>query len=212
MIRAALAIPLVVLVAAAPAAAKTFHIGSDLKAKAAVVQSAPVDSAYWNAKLASGRRVRVPRKGMVGRVRFRGRVNRSAATADRPNVVMHVQVLRPVGGGRVKAIVTSPDLKLPFGGSVDRVSSYHLETKSYPTCVHKGDYLALSTSGGFGPGYPNGAEFQMFGSVPGSVFNAFTGAGMDMDGDVFSGTPKPDQELLLQTDIITGKRAHQRCG
>lgn len=211
MTRVALSV-LALLVLAAPAQAKTLHIGSNLKAGATLVESAPVDSAYWNAKLAGGRKVRVPRKGMVGRVRFKGRVKRSTATGERPNVVMHVQVLRPVGGGRVKAIVTSPDLRLPFGGRAGRVSSYHLETRSYPTCVHKGDYLALSTSGGFGPGYPEGAEFQMFGRVPGSVFNAFTGAGMDMDGDVFAGTPKADRELLLQTDIITGKPAHQRCG
>jgi hypothetical protein len=199
-------------VAAGPAHAGQISIGSSLTAPATIFQSAPVDSVYWGTKLADGSRVRSPVRGEVKTVRLKGRINRSQTTAGRPDVVMHFQVLRRVRhSGKVKAIVTSTNMRLPFGGRANRTTTYDLTKMSYPLCVRKGDYVALSTSGGFGDGYPDGAQFQMFGAVPGSAFAGFTGAGKDMDGDVFKGRAHPDQELLLQADIAIGNSARAFC-
>ena len=199
------------LVAAAPAVAGSVTFGSDLSTAAKRFESSPVDSAYWNTRLSSGRRVRSPAKGEVSIVRLKGRINRPSPSAERPNVVLHIQVLRPVKGGRVKVMVTSGDLKLPFGGARDRISTYRLQSMPARMCIRRGDYVALSTSGGFGNAYPDGAQFQMFGAVPGSAYAAFTGAGQDMDGDVFRGAERADRELLMQTKIATGGDARPSC-
>lgn len=78
-------------------------------------------------------------------------------------------------------------------------------------CVRRGDSVALSTSGGFGTGYPDGAPFRMFAAVPGSAFAGFTGAGRNMDGDVFAGRERADRELLLRATIATGRDARPSC-
>jgi hypothetical protein len=200
-----------VLAAAAPAHAGKVTIGSNLAAGARHFESAPVDSVYWNTRLASHRKVRSPKRGEVSIVRLKGRVKRPSAGAPPPNVVLHVQVLRPMRDGRVKVIVTSGDLRLPFGGARDRITTYRLQRMPARVCVRKGDYVAMSTSGGFGADYPDGAQFQMFGAVPGSAYAAFTGQGEDMDGDVLRGRQHADRELLMQTKIATGADARPSC-
>lgn len=196
------------LAVAAPALGGSVTIGSNLKAKANKTQSAPVDSAYWNTRLKAGR-VKAPRKGEVSIVRLKGRITPKGEAP--PDVVMHVQVLRPIGRGRVQAIVTSGDLTLPFGGDPQRISTYDLQTMPARVCVRRGDYVALSTSGGFGASYPGGAPFRMFARRPGSAFKGFTGAGKDGDGDVFRGRARKGSELLMQIKIATGKSARPTC-
>jgi hypothetical protein len=200
-----LALPLLI---AAPARAGHVTIGSNLKAAATHAESHATDSAYWNTKLAKGR-VRSPAKGEVATVKLKGRVKVKGGAA--PNVVMHIQVLRPIGGGKVRVMVTSGNLNLPLGGSADRVSAYTLQALPARICVHKGDYVALSTSGGYGANYPHGAAFQMFGSVGGSAFSSLFGAGRDMNGDAFAGTPHSGRELLMQVKIATHKSARPTC-
>jgi hypothetical protein len=78
-------------------------------------------------------------------------------------------------------------------------------------CVKRGDYVALSTSGGFGASYAHGAPFQMFGSVAGSSYSRIFGAGRDMDGDQFKGTRRAGRELLMRVKIATGKSARPTC-
>lgn len=212
MLRGALFLTgLLLVLHGAPAHAGSVKIGSDLAAKATIFRSSPVDSAYWNTNLASGGRVTSPAKGEVSLVRLKGRINRAEGSRERPDVVMHFQVLRPVRGGKFKVIVTSENLKLPFGGARNRITSYNLQSMPSRICVRRGDHVALSTSGGFGPGYEDGAQFQMFGAVPGSAFRAFTGAGQDMNGDVFRGRERADQELLLEATIATGRDARPFC-
>ncbi len=204
-----LLVAILLLNVAVPAAdAGTKVIGSDLEADAGAKRSAPVDSVYWNTKLASGR-VKSPVKGEVGEVIIKGRINPTGPQP--PDVVMHVQVLHPVGGGKVKVTVTSGNLTLPFGGDKNRLSAYDLQAMPARICVKKGDYVALSTSGGFGTGYEHGAEFQMFGNVAGSAVKSVTGAGRDMDGDVVKGHARQGKELLLQARIKTGKDARPTC-
>lgn len=90
------------LLAPAAAHAGRVRIGSNLKAKPTLVESAPVDSVYWNTGLASAGRVSSPVKGEVSVVRLKGRVDRSKTTQARPNVVLHVQILRPLAKGAVR--------------------------------------------------------------------------------------------------------------
>jgi hypothetical protein len=205
MMRRALLL-LAFLLLAAPARAGHVTVGSSLKAKATRYESAPVDTVYWNTKLAGHRRVKVPARGELKVVRVKGRVNKSGDTP--PNVQMHIQALRRVAGGKVKVAWTTEALALPLGGRAQRITTYHLPPD---ICVRRGDYLALATNGGYGEQYPDGAQFAMFASVQGSAFDAFTGAGQDMNGSVFSGTTHVNRELLLQAKIATGKSAHSFC-
>lgn len=200
-------LPIVVLLAtAAPAQARVLTIGSDLKATVRGFESAPVDSVYWNTKLAGHRAVRLPARGQVKTVRIKGRINPTGAAP--PDVVMHIQVLRRVAGGRMKAVITSGDIPLPFGGRTDRVTTFH----PYYMCARKGDFVALSTSGGYGVnGYKDGAQFAMFADVAGSAFSSFTGAGKDLNGAIFRGRPHDGRELLLQAKIATGGDALYGC-
>lgn len=211
MRRLSLAFILPVSLAVAPAHAGQVRIGSDLRARATLLESAPVDSVYWNTRLASAGRVTSPAGGEVSVVRLKGRIDRSKTSGARPQVVMHVQVLRPQPGGRVRAIVTSGNLKLPFGGSPDRITAYKLQRMPARICVRPGDFVALSTSGGFGTGFPGGAGFRTFAAEPGSAFAGFTAAGKDMDGDVFAGRERADRELLLRATIATGRDARPSC-
>jgi hypothetical protein len=194
------------LALAAPAHAKRVTIGSNLKAKPTRYESAPVDSAYWNTDLAGRRHVKVPARGEMRVIRIKGRVNASGSAP--PNVVMLGQILRPVGGGKVRVVATTHPLTLPYGGRAGRVTTYRF---GQYICVQRGDYIGLATSGGYGAEYPDGAQFAMFASVEGSAFDAFTGAGQDMNGSVFSGRTHRNRELLLQAKIDTGKSSSSFC-
>ena len=92
-------------------------------------------------------------------MKLKGRINPSGANP--PNVVMHLQTLRPAGGGKVQVILTTGNLKLPFGGDRNHIWSYD-DNDIVNLCVKKGDYVGLSTSGGFSPdGYPDGARVRV---------------------------------------------------
>ncbi len=191
------------LAAAAHADARVFTIGSNLKADANRKESAPVDSVYWATK--ASRRVRSPRKGRVVGMRLKGRINPTGANP--PNVAMHLQTLRPAGGGKVRVIATTGNLGLPFGGDRNHIWSYD-SNDIINLCVKKGDYVGLSTSGGYGPdGYPDGAEFAVFGTRGGSSYKGFTGAGQNLNGSVAKGRTRRGKELLMQVKIATGKAA-----
>jgi hypothetical protein len=194
------------LVLAAPAHARRVTIGSNLKAKPTRYESAPVDSAYWNTKLAGRRRVKVPARGELRVIRVKGRVNPSGSAP--PNVVMLGQILRPVGGGQVRVVATTHPLTLPYGGRAGRVTTYRF---GQYICVQRGDFIGLATSGGYGEEYPDGAQFAMFASVQGSAFDAFSGAGQDMNGSVFSGRTHRNRELLLQARIDVGRSSSTFC-
>lgn len=199
MRRRLLCAPALLLVFAAPAQAGYVTIGSDLKAKASRKQATPVDSVYWNTKLASGRRVRSPKNGLVVRMRIKGRVIPRGA---RPDVVMNLQTLRPGGSAAPTATQTAGPFPFPFGGPRNRISSYDVRPKGM--CVKKGEYLGLATSGGFGPGYPNGAEFAMFAARPGSAYGQYT---TPQPGRAYGYRAHPGGELLMQIRIATGAAA-----
>lgn len=209
--RAALAAVLL-LVLAAPASAGHRVIGSNLKASPAAPLSTPVDAAYWNTRLAGGARVKSPVKGELSVVKLKGRVKRSGGAAPPALFALYVQVLRPRGDGSVEVVTTSGPLKLPVGGKRNRVTKYRLQREPARVCVQKGDYVALASNGGFEPtNYPDGVPLQFFGAVAGSTLSTFTGAGQDMNGDVFTGRPRAGRELLMRTRIATGSDARPFC-
>lgn len=201
---------LLTLVLAVPASAGQRTIGSNLKASPGAPRSTPVDAVYWNTALAAGAGVKVPAKGELSVVKLKGRVKRSGGVA--PPVALFAQVLRPRADGSVEVVTTSGPLKLPVGGKRGRITKYRLQREPARVCVQKGDYVALASNGGFEPAnYPNGVPLQFFTKVPGSAFDFFSEAGGDMNGDVFTGAPQADRELLMRTRIATGSDARPFC-
>jgi hypothetical protein len=185
---ALIALGLLALPATAEAAGrKTF--GSSLSATPNKIEAEGVDSAYWNTKLANNRKFRVPAKGKVGTIKLKGNI----AGQGGPNVV-HFQILHPIGGGRMKVMLTSGNNQLQRGGDKNHVTTYH----PINLCAREGDFVALSVIGG-------GTKFQVFSKVPGSNINSFTGAGGDNNGDTFKGTKHTGEELLMKTILWTGK-------
>ena len=96
---------------------------------------------------------------------------------------MHAMVLRPQGDGSVAVPPggVSEDLPLPLEQDPNEIHTYTRAKLTKPDgadgkggtrlCIQKGDYLAFTTSGGFGGFaqdnpeqiYVDGAEFQVFG-------------------------------------------------
>ncbi|MEA2170515.1 MAG: hypothetical protein QOF76_3815 [Solirubrobacteraceae bacterium] len=203
---------LITLLLAAPAAAGTVTIGSDLSTPASSAVSNPTDWNAWNTKL-PGRKFRSPVQGELNAVRIKGRIDPGGA---KPVVSMNVQVLRPKRGGKVQTIVTSQSLPLPYGGDAQQVSRYgrgDLDLANTRTCVKKGDYVSIFSSGGFSPQYPMGVPFAFFGDHTGATATVFKGkgGGANGDGKVYRGKPKVGQELLLQAEIGTGPDARYTC-
>lgn len=176
-----------------PAAAQAKHIpfGSSLKATPNKIESEGVDSAYWNTNLPGTRKFRVPAKGKIGTIKLKGNI----AGKGGKNVV-HFQILHPIGGGRLKVMLTSGNNKLPVGGDKNHVSTYH----PINLCARKGDFVAFSNIGGQ-------TKFQVFSKVAASSIKSFTGAGGDNNGDTFTGTKHSGEELLMRTVLFTGDDA-----
>ena len=187
--RLALAAALAAL--ALPAAAQAAHIpfGSSLKATPNKIEKEGVDSAYWNTKLANNLKFRVPAKGKVATIKLKGNKVGSAG----PNIV-HFQILHPIGGGRLKVMLTSGSNKLQVNGDKNHITTYH----HINMCARKGDFVAFSVVGGQ-------AKWQVFSKVAASNINKFTGAGGDMNNDTFKGTKHAGEELLMRTVLWTGK-------
>jgi hypothetical protein len=186
--RTALAVFLVA--ALVPTTAQAAHIGfgSSLKATPNRIESQPVDSAFWAQNLPGTRKFKVPGKGKVGTIKLKGNI----VGNGNPNLI-HFQILRPIGGGRVQVKLTSGNNTLPRGGDKNHITTYH----PINLCAHKGDFVALSTVGG--------PKFQVFSSVMGATTNVFTGAGGDNNGDTFKGKKHEGEELLMRMVLWTGK-------
>lgn len=220
--------PVLLAATAAQAPAASVTIGPDLATAppASITVSDPNDWGAWNTTLPSPGLVQSPVQGEVNVVKLKGQINPSTATDRAPDVVMHAQVLRPNADGSVTVPGggTSRDLPLPFGGDPQRINTYMRSEIDMPDgadgkggsrlCIRKGDYIALATSGGYGPGtYPSGAEFQMFGQAAGSAADVFLSgkAFGNADGTTFTGTRADGTVLLLQAVIGTGPDARYTC-
>ena len=186
--RAALAALLAL--AALPAVAHAGHtgFGSSLTATPNRIEQQNVDTAFWHSNLPGTRKFKVPAKGKVGTIKLKGNIIGNG----NPNII-HFQILRPIGNGRVQVKLTSGNNQLPRGGDKNRITTYH----PINLCAHKGDFVALSTVGG--------PKFQVFSNVMGSTTNVFTGAGGDNNGDTFKGNKHQGEELLMRMVLWTGK-------
>lgn len=147
-------------------AARTISWGSSLASPPARSLSAPVDAAYWQPAIA-------PKAGQVVAVTLWGRV-----VSGQPVVLF--QDLRPLGGGRLKVISTTQPFKLT--GTIARHTF-----KPVNFFVQRGDHVGLATIGG---------SYEVFASAPSASTFGFVGAGNDMNGSSFAGTPHRGYELL----------------
>ena len=187
--------------------ADTIRFGSSLKPAANHVRSAPVDTVYWSRAFANGNKHRAPAKGRVEAVKIKGKAIKRGS--QKPVNLFHIQVLHPVGDGRVRVSLTSGNFHLPYTGPADQVNTYH----PVNLCVKKGDFVGFSHVGGFRAGsYPNGTPWKIFSDpLAGSKTSAFTGAGQDNNGDVFRGSKTDGQELLMRMIMVTGQQAGAYC-
>jgi hypothetical protein len=215
---------------AAPSRAGSVTIGSDLSERAGIAQSHPRDWAAWPTAIASGGGVTAPVQGAVSIVQFKGTVLKAPSPAyngQYPPFNFLVVVLRPQPGGGEKLMVATQDLPFPFGGDDQQITTFDLQQYDANICVKPGDHVALATSGGFGNSdpafggfpddyYADGYPVKMFARVPGSSVSVFEqpveGAAQGFQvGDVESGAPRPDQELLMRATIATGNDAQYSC-
>jgi hypothetical protein len=157
----------------------------------------------------SGGSASVPATGQVLSIKVKGIVVASTQPgAPPPLTQIHFQDLRPQPDGSVEVIATSQPFNLPSSGSPEQVSTFHPENM----CVHEGDYLALSTEGGFEPKYyPEGPLFQVFASSPGSTLDSFTEYNGVNNGAKFTGKALVGEELLMQAELATGAQATALC-
>jgi hypothetical protein len=165
---AALVLLLLAVMALAPEAraSRTISWGSPLSSPPARSLTAPVDAAYWQPLVA-------PKAGQIVTVTLWGRV-----VSGQPVVLF--QDLRPLGGGQLKVISTTQSFKL-----TGTVAKHTFRPVNF--FVHKGDHVGLATIGG---------SYQVFASVPSASTFGFVGAGRDMNGSSFAGTPHRGYELL----------------
>jgi hypothetical protein len=195
----------------AQAAVTTF--GSDLSAPANRVNAHGSDTVFWNATLASGQGVTAPAEGQITSVKVKGGVLTSTKD-NRLARLVHVQVLRPVGGTKHRVQLTSGNLYLPRSDDQQIVTTY-AGSKLVNICVKKGDYVALNTIGGFEFRPDNsvaGSQLQVFSDVPGSLMRWYEkGNGTNTGTTLPSFTESPGQELLMQTVVSSGPDATDIC-
>lgn len=185
------------------ALAAGMSFGSGLSATANRAYAHGVDTAFWPRSI-SGGRATAPAKGRLATIYVKGCAVQNGSRA--PLTQFHVQVLRPIGGGAVKVMITGGPFNLPVcghGGGASTVSSY----QGGNLCVHKGDYVAFNDEGGFGPGYPKGVSYKVLATASGSSTMTFTGANRTNNGAVLRGRTLSGVELLMKMKLLTGSAA-----
>ena len=124
---------------------------------------------------------------------------------------MLFQDLRPAGGASVKVEVTSSPFNLPVcasaGAGASTITTFH----PMDMCVLKGDYVGLDDTGGFGPAFPGGVQYRVFGAAAGAATDSFTTAGATGNGATLAGAPASGTELLMQLVLGTGKDGTALC-
>ncbi|HTZ87103.1 MAG TPA: hypothetical protein VMB05_10585 [Solirubrobacteraceae bacterium] len=147
-------------------AGRTISWGSSLSSPPARSLNAPVDTAYWQPLVA-------PKAGQIVAVTLWGRV-----VSGQPTVLF--QDLRPLGGGELKVISTTQPFQL-----TGAIAKHTFRPINF--FVHKGDHVGLATIGG---------SYEVFAARPSASAFGFVGAGHDMNGSSFAGTPHHGYELL----------------
>lgn len=196
------------LAAAAPAHGAVQPFGSNLQAPASVADAHPVDTPYWQTKLADGGAVAASADGQVLSVRVKGIAQTVTPMGPGGEALWFLQALSPLGGGAMKIERTSQPFFMPHTGDPQQISTFAPNN----FCIKPGESLAFNTVGGFGAAYPNGTPMQIFAAVPGSDVAFFSQADKTNNGDTITATPIAGRELLLQAMIGTGTDAAGHCG
>jgi hypothetical protein len=229
----ALATVLASLVCAAPASAAKITYGSDLTQNASdgAAHSHPEDWAAFPTAVSAPGGLTVPRQGEVAMVQLKGYVQHPAPTDDAkyagkyPGFEFHIVVMRPLGGGKYKLIVSTVDMPVPYlpkGTAGDQVTTLNLQDYFARICVVPGDVVAIATSGGFGgpgQGFPDdffvhGYPVQMFARQPNSSYGLYEkqpSQGNFFVGDTVDTSSEDDTELLMRVTIGTGADARWTC-
>jgi hypothetical protein len=190
---------------ALPAAsvAKLFGVGSI--GPASIAYAHPVDTAFWSV----GAAPTVPRAGQVRVIRLRG-CALPGRKGQSPLTQIHFQTLTPGGGSSVSVKATSQPLNIPVcgrGASPRTVSTFH----PLYLCAVPGDYVAFNDEGGFGPGFPRGVRYRVFGPAAAAVTDTFTKAGGTNNGAHLNGTPIAGVKLMMSYVLGTGHNARPYC-
>jgi len=196
----------ITLVLALPAASMAALITVGALGKAArISEPHPVDTAFWLRSKAAGRSGAMPASGLVRVIRLRG-CARPGPNGQAPLTQIHFQTLVPGAGSSVTVKVTSGPLNVPVcgGGATPRTVTTFVPGN---LCAGKGDFVAFNVEGGFGPGFPNGVSYEVFGRAAGAVTDSFTRGGATNNGDTLTGTAHAGVRLLMQIVLGTGRNA-----
>ena len=209
----ALSTALAVALPTAPAGAVVTTVGSDLQGAANTVEAHGADSVFWHRTVA-GVGGAVPADGQVTLVRIKGSVVDDPVRPRNPNPLFHLQVLRPLGDGRVQVERTSAGFKLPIApASAQPITSY----VPVNLCVRKGDFVAFNEIGGheWSWGGLDGMHVQAFNRAAlGSETEFFSKNNGTNNGAVFAPDAAfegGDEELLMQSRLATGPDATDMC-
>jgi hypothetical protein len=216
-------LPIAVLAAAAaflaaPASAPAAQVlfGSDLAAHADAIETHGANTILWNDTVASRRpgppgepvdpqegirrytTAASPRDGQLRYVTIYGGVPPGGSPLR-----FHFAVLRPRAGGTIalEQIERTQLHALPV--SPDPANRVPNKSINWDLCLEKDDRLGLLQ---LDPG-----SMRVFATIPGSVTSWFENAAGVAAGNVFTGTPSQDRELLMEVLVNTGPDASSRC-
>jgi len=193
-----------VLAAATESGAALIKLGG-LGKTATISFPEPVDTAFWLTARKGGGSAQIHTRGLVELVSVRG-CARPAPTGQLPLTQIHIQTLTPGTGGSVSVKLTTGPLNMPIcgqGASPSTVTAF----KFAHLCVVKGDYVDFNVEGGFGPGFPQGVRYEVFGRAAGAVTDSFTSANGTNNGATLTGTAHAGVRLLMAMVIATGRDA-----
>jgi hypothetical protein len=207
--------------ALAPAAgqADVITLGSDLQKPADLIDAHGADSIWWNSFI-DGKPQSVPVGGQVTFVRVKGSVLDDPDKPRRPDPQFHFNVVRPLGGGRVRVMLSTAPWRMPITyqqsasgaparGDMQQIHGY----KPINLCVSRGDYVAFNDFGGFEwrwGGY-QGMAMQVFSRTPDTVSPFYTKNGGITNGAAFDPQATKQQEVLMQYKLATGPDASDIC-
>jgi hypothetical protein len=201
------------LAAPSAACAEILTFGSDLSQDASIVESHGADTAFWNVAQGNGQAPTAPADGQVLELRVKGGVLAHPNTSPDLARMVHFQVLHPQPDGSVIVELSSGAFYLPQTNDGSRITTFVTSFRPVNLCVHQGDYVDLNTIGGFEFRYDNyrGSPLQVFAPVAGSATNWYEKDNGTNNGAQLFGQPVPDQELLLQMTMGTGRDATDIC-
>jgi hypothetical protein len=199
--------------------AAVMTLGSDLKKDADLIDAHGADSVWWNSFI-DGKSQAVPVGGQVTFVRVKGSVLDDPDKPRRPDPQFHFNVIRPLGGGRVRVMLSTAPWRLPITypasqsgapprGDMQQIHGY----KPINLCVSPGDYVAFNDFGGFEwrwGRYP-GMAVQVFSRTPDTVSPFYTKNAGITNGAEFTPQDTKQQEVLMQYRLATGPDATDFC-